>query len=511
MSDWFDHREGEAPAGPVPGGEENQPPPVSQEAASNTAGEASDAHGWQSPPANSWNTPSSDGQAPTAQPGGGDNGGWTAPVASPPGNYTSAAGGGYQPQGGYDPYGWQSYQPAPQQPAQPPKPPRKKSGAKVAIAVLAVVCAATIVTLSVLLAMAVNDKGLPSAGSSSRPSANVSDAAGNPNAPQLDISDDDPVTGLSTRQIVSQNLDSTVSIYAYVKGNSFGFATGSENYQLAGQASGIVMTEDGYIITNWHVVVNESTGQPYDRIDVKTHDTKIYEKAEIVGVDEATDLAVIRVRGATLKKAEFGNSDDMQLGDKVVAIGNAGGLEESVTQGIISGRARDVYEDTGYAIKCLQTDAAINPGNSGGPLLNGAGQVIAVNSAKITNPQVDNFGFAIPINEAKEIIDDLTKYGFVKGRVRLWITGNTITQLNYEGFYIKTIENDSVLKGTKAEVGDIITHVDGVRVKSYEEMRMELAKHKVGDEITLTLLRLDSRTRQEYSFDVKCTLAESNG
>ena len=134
-----------------------------------------------------------------------------------------------------------------------------------------------------------------------------------------------------------------------------------------------------------------------------------------------------------------------------------------------------------------------------------------MNSAKITNPQVDNIGFAIPINEAKEIIDDLTKYGFVKGRVRLGITGNTITQLNYEGFYIKTIENDSVLKGTKAEVGDIITHVDGVRVKSYEEMRMELAKHKVGDEITLTLLRLDSRTRQEYSFDVKCTLAESNG
>lgn len=193
----------------------------------------------------------------------------------------------------------------------------------------------------------------------------------------------------------------------------------------------------------------------------------------------------------------------------MIALGNAGGLEWSASQGIISGLARDVYEDTGYSIKCLQTDAAINPGNSGGPLLNNQGQVIAVNSAKIGGEDYEGLGFSIPINEAKVIIDDLAKYGYVKGRVMLGITGSQVDQPGYEGFLIRSIEEGSCLAGTKAQAGDIITHVNGVRVETYAAMRSELTKYKVGETITLTLMRVDQR--QNVSFDVQCTLGESQG
>ena len=189
----------------------------------------------------------------------------------------------------------------------------------------------------------------------------------------------------------------------------------------------------------------------------------------------------------------------------MVAIGNPGGLSWTVTQGIISGLARDVYEDTGYALKCLQTDAKINPGNSGGPLINSAGQVIAINSAKIVATGYEGIGFSIPINEAQGILNDLAKYGRVTGRVSIGITGKTITTIGFEGFRIHEIRSYSPLNGTKARVGDIITHVNGVRTKTYAELRTELVKGKVGDMITLTLIRPNTNER----FDVTCTLVES--
>ena len=198
-----------------------------------------------------------------------------------------------------------------------------------------------------------------------------------------------------------------------------------------------------------------------------------------------------------------------QGSDRVIALGNAGGLEWSASQGIVSGLARDVYEDTGYSIKCLQTDAAINPGNSGGPLINNQGQVVGVNSAKIAAEGYEGLGFSIPISEAKPIVDDLLKYGKVKGRVMLGITGTEVTTPGYEGFMINSINDDSVLQGTNAQAGDIITHVNGTRVTSYTAMRTELTKYNVGDTITLTLMRVESRTGQTVSFNVECVLAES--
>ena len=369
------------------------------------------------------------------------------------------------------------------------------------IGVLGGLCALTIVTLSVLLALAWDDgMSLPwDTGSSSTP------VSRDPNAPKVQIQElDEDTQGKSTREIVEMNLDSTVILKMYV--SQSGYSIGE---QKVGEASGIIMSSDGYIITNWHCVVDEDTGKPFDRVSVTLHDGTEFDKVEIIGYDQSTDLAVIRVDANNLSPAEFGDSNQLQIGDKVVALGNAGGLAWTATQGIVSGLARDVYEDTGYAIKCLQVDAAINPGNSGGPLMNAAGQVVAVNSAKIVITGYEGLGFSIPISEAQLIVNDLIQYGYVTGRVTLGILGKTIDEGEYTGFLIDTINEGSPLEGTGAQRGDLITHVDGVRVDGYGDLRSELSKHSAGDTVSLTLLRVEYR--RENSFTVQVTLVGDTG
>lgn len=401
-----------------------------------------------------------------------------------------------------------------------PVPPKKSSGATVLIAILAVLCSVSLVICGVLAVLLVtkdldsdNTDGSPNSGYAGD-NTEDDEREGNPNGPTLEISDIDEASdgGLTTREIVQKNLDATVVLTMYTKssyGGYFGFDLGSSDLTQAGGASGIIMSEDGYIITNSHCVYNEESGAEFDRIDVTLYDGTVYEGAEIVGYDPTTDLAVIKIDKTGLTAAEFGDSSALQLGDRVVTLGNSGGLQWSVSQGVLSGQARDVYEDTGYAIKCLQVDAIINPGSSGGPLINAYGQVVGVNSAKIVLTGYEGLGFSIPINEAKDVIDDLIKYGYVTGRVSLGIMGRTVTSIGYEGFIIESINKDSTLVGTKAAVGDIITHVNGVRVTSYEEMRTELTSYEVGDTITLTLLRLDRNSRNTTDFDVTVTLQES--
>ena len=461
-------------------------------------------------------------QAPSAQETGwSSTSGYTHspyPSQTPP--YQSS--GAYRPGSGYDPYGWQRPQPPMQ--TQPPKPPKKKKSVTgFLIGGLAVICAGTIITLSVLLAIAMNDKTSPSKDTSS-PSVSQSGTPGgspsstpdrdvNENAPTLDISgNDDDAEALTTRQIVQQNMDSTVVLTMYEKMDSY---FGEEQYQLSGGASGIVMTEDGYIITNRHCVINEDSADQhqYGRIDVTTHDGTVYENAEVIGTDQYTDLAVIKINASGLQPAEFGNSSDMFLGDRVVAIGNAGGLQWTVTQGILSGVGRDVYDDTDYSIKCLQIDAAINPGNSGGPLFNAYGQVVGINSAKLrTEYGYEGLAFAIPINEAKPVIDDLLKYGYVRGRVMLSISGIPFSSYGYDsGFQIKSINSDSVFQGTQVKVGDVITHIAGVRVMNASELSAELSKHQVGEQVEITLYRINAGSRQQTSFTVTVTLVESRG
>ena len=313
--------------------------------------------------------------------------------------------------------------------------------------------------------------------------------------------------GYTTEYIVNQNLNSTVVLTMYMDMSSYPYYGSNSGLQEVGAASGIVWTADGYIITNCHCVIDESTGKKYDRIDVTLYDGTVYENAQVIGADDSTDLAVIKVAATDLTPAEFGDSNQLAIGARVVVLGNAMGLSWTATQGIVSAKARDVYEDNGYAIKCLQVDAAINSGNSGGPLLNKYGQVVGINSAKIVADGVEGLGFSIPINEAKVVLESLAKYGYVKGRVALGITGQTVDYGFLNGFMISEIVKGSCLEGTDVASGDIIVGVDDVAVTDYGTLRAELAKHQVGDTITLKLLRV-SRTYEITSYEVEVVLKE---
>lgn len=400
-----------------------------------------------------------------------------------------------------------SYQPSgytPYTPPTPPKPPRKK-GNNGFVVVLAILCAVAVVASIVFLGLGLlSDRPdvSPDVSGPTESSGEIVDT----NAPSLEISDwDDNDGGLSNKEIVNRNFNATVVITTYMKSTSFNF--GESELVEAGGASGIVMSEDGYIITNWHCVINENTGEAYDRVDVTTYDGKTYESARVIGSDESTDLAVIKIDAKGLTAAQFGDSSSLAVGDRVVALGNAAGLSWTATFGYVSALARDVYDDTGYAIKCLQVDAAINPGNSGGPLLNNQGLVVGINSAKIAATGYEGLGFSIPINEAKGVLDALLKYGYVKGRVALGVMGQTVSSGMYNGFLITSIEEGSCFEDTNVAAGDLIVAVDDVDVTNYGELRAELAKHKVGDRVTVTLLR-SNRNGRVTSFEVTVTLKE---
>ena len=397
-------------------------------------------------------------------------------------------------------YGDHAYRGVPTPPA--PQPPKKKgNGWMVA---LAIVCAAAVVASVVFLGIGLVSSRDPQPNTSDTDDA-VSEVV-NKDAPSLEITDwDDNDGGLSNKEIVNRNFNATVVITTYVTNGSYNF--GESALSEAGGASGIIMSADGYIITNWHCVINEDTGKPFDRVDVTTYDGKTYEGAEVIGADESTDLAIIKINASGLTAAQFGDSAALAVGDRVVALGNAAGLSWTATFGYVSALARDVYDDTGYAIKCLQVDAAINPGNSGGPLLNNQGLVVGINSAKIAATGYEGLGFSIPINEAKTVLDALLKYGYVKGRVALGVMGQTVSSGMYNGFLITSIEKGSCFEGTDAAAGDLIVGVDDVDVKDYGTLRSELAKHKVGDRVTIKLLR-SNRNGHVTSFTVTVTLKE---
>ncbi len=417
------------------------------------------------------------------------------------------------------PSGWQqqtppqtnSYTWSTPQPPTPPPPPRKNYAA-VWIAVLGTLCALCLLIPSVMLLGKTMLAGQNGTAQTTKPQSSPTVPTGDRNTTAPDIVTNEPAKeGLYDRDIVSGNLNSTVIIRMYMTASSGYFASGEEEMQ-AGEATGIVWTADGYIITNAHCVYSEEYGRVFTRIEVELYDGTVFSAATVVGYDTTTDLAVIRVDSKNLTPAQFGDSNALQLGDRVLALGNNSGLGWTVTGGMVSGLARDVYEETNYAIKCLQVDAVINPGNSGGPLLNSSGQVVGINSAKIVAEGYEGLGFSIPINEAKKILQDLVSYGYVKGRVMLGIEGYTFdTYRGYEGFYISVIGKGSCFEGTAAEVGDIITHINDVRVKSYAEMREQLTSYAVGDTVTVTLMRIRRNNPTVETVTVSITLMESDG
>ena len=265
---------------------------------------------------------------------------------------------------------------------------------------------------------------------------------------------------------------------------------------------GLFFTRDGTVI---RLPVN-----PEKLPMARDNDNSEY-NATVVGSDEKTDLAVLKIDATGLTPAEFGNSDQMQIGEQVIAIGNPGGLElaGTLTVGYVSAVNRPITTTGGSTIDCIQTDAAINPGNSGGALVNSYGQVIGINSQKIAATEYEGIGFAISINEAQPIINDLIEYGYVRGRVVMGITMQIIDPTfaaiyGYQpGIGVVSVEQNSPAAKAGLVAGDIITAIDGESITSQETLTSILEGHKPGDVIELTVYR---QAMQSYGKDQQLTL-----
>lgn len=275
------------------------------------------------------------------------------------------------------------------------------------------------------------------------------------------------------------------------------------------QGTGIVVSADGYIATNSHVI-GDSRSDYY--VQVITNDGTIYE-AKVIGYDSRTDLAVLKINATNLNPATFCDSEYVEVGQDVIAVGNPGGIEfqNSLTKGIVSAIEREL--ELSSQVTYIQTDAAINPGNSGGPLCNMYGQVIGINTAKISSASYEGMGFAIPSATVKEIIDDLISQGYVNDRVRLGISGAPVSESMQQyysvpaGILIATITEDGPCDGAGLQVNDILTEIDGEEVTSFSDIYAILAKHKPGDKVVLTVYKLE----QDKTIEITVTLMADEG
>lgn len=271
--------------------------------------------------------------------------------------------------------------------------------------------------------------------------------------------------------------------------------------------SGVIISKDGYIITNNHVINASSSSTFYqitEATSIKVHlygdaDDVQYD-AEVVGSDSASDLAVLKIESKEeLTAIAIGDSDNLKAGEFVMAVGNPLGLDSSVTTGIISALNREVTDSEGNTYLTIQTDAAINSGNSGGALVNSKGELIGINSLKLSNSSsseatIEGIGFAIPVNSSMDIINQLIEYGTVK-RPYIGITGSSLTEAlaeryNYPvGVYVESVEDDGPAKAAGLVVGDVITEVDGKAVASVDDINLIKNNHSIGDTISLTIYR----------------------
>ncbi len=294
----------------------------------------------------------------------------------------------------------------------------------------------------------------------------------------------------------------TYQISSVFGGNSTSDATGS----------GIIISEDGYILTNNHVISSESSSSYFEigkatSIKINLYDSEETFEATVVGTDSYTDLAVLKIDKTGLIPATLGNSDNVKVGEFVMAIGNPLGMDYSVTSGIVSAIDREVESD-GSVYYAIQTDAAINSGNSGGALVNANGEVIGVNTLKFSGTGIEGIGFAIPISSTTSIVNQLIEHQTVK-RPYIGIYGSSVdstTAKRYnlpEGIYIEDVEKDSPAEKAGLKTSDIITKIEGNDVKSVNELNKIKYTHNIGDTVTLSVYR------NNENIDIEILLAET--
>lgn len=300
-------------------------------------------------------------------------------------------------------------------------------------------------------------------------------------------------------------------------GGFFGYGSQGNNGSqgMTGVGTGIIMSKDGYIVTNAHVIYDDEYGYgEASSVQIQMSDEETTYDARIVAYDKEADIAVLKIDADNLTPAEFGDSSSCEVGEMVVAIGNPLGLQfqNTVTCGIISALDRKVTINDN-TMTLIQTDTAINNGNSGGPLINSSGQVIGINSAKMSSTYsgeatVEGIGFAIPMSEAKSIVDDLINYGYVTGRPQLGISCQDVTEAVSQaynipvGAYIFSVTAGGAAAQAGLQPGDVITGIQDQTISTTEELNAVKNQYKAGDTITLTYVRAGETKK------VDVTLAE---
>lgn len=421
-------------------------------------------------------------------------------------SYRSANTNYSQNNGGYQNSQNYSYQP----PVAPIQTPKAKKGLKIFVSCIAIVIVFALgFGVSSIIKYTKTDTD-----------SSVHEVESKDDGPELDINSS-PVTPtkissggeLTPAQIAAKLRPSNVGIVVYAKNSN----------SKASEGSGVIMGEDKtgkytYIITCAHVISDSGI-----QVRVQLEDGTTYD-AEIAGFDTRTDLGVLKIEANGLPAAEFGDSDSLVIGDAVYAIGNPGGTEffGTFTSGHISAIDRPVSSEIGYTMKCIQHNAAINPGNSGGMLVNAYGQVIGINSQKITATSYEGMGFAIPITSAKEIIENLINNGYVPNRPKLGVTYYRVSAsaqysmiaqikgLPAGTLIINEISSDSSLANSEVRQYDMIVAVDGEPLSTADVLLEKIDNGKVGDKLTLSICRVNS----DYSiseFDVEITLVEDKG
>lgn len=313
----------------------------------------------------------------------------------------------------------------------------------------------------------------------------------------------------TTEGVASAVRPSIVEIYTY---------SDSLHTSLAGTGSGVIISEDGYIVTNAHVLQADGYHQ------IITYDDETY-NAKIVGRDSKTDIAILKVEADNLQAATLGDSDEVIVGEQVMAIGNPAGLSGTVTSGIVSAVNRKIKADsTGFEMNCIQTNADISPGNSGGALVNMYGQVIGITSSKYVSSSYEGLGFAITINEALPIIEELINQGYVAGRFKIGIQlidmsdeyniAGIESELGYElpddfkGIYIAEISEDCDIANTALEPGDFITAINGKSISTYDELYDTISSmYGAGDYVPASCAHVDEDGNIEY-YEIEFMLME---
>jgi len=351
------------------------------------------------------------------------------------------------------------------------------------------------------------------------------------NATQLN---EQPAVNVSSPMIdLTQAAESTVNSVVYIKvivssktqqmeyqspfddffGDFFGFGNGQRRKQQVetpkrqASGSGVILSADGYIVTNNHVV------QDADEIEVVLNDKKEY-KGRIIGTDKTTDLALIKIEAEGLPAIPVGDSDKLKLGEWVLAVGNPFSLTSTVTAGIVSAKSRSLNANDVESF--IQTDAAINAGNSGGALVNAKGELVGINAMLYSQTgSFSGYGFAIPTTIMNKVVDDLKKFGTVQ-RALLGVAGQDLgkyidaqkekgkddSELNFgttQGVIALEVPIDGAAAAAGIEEKDVITHIDGKQVKSMAELQESLATHRPGDKVTVTLLRKQKEITKEVT------------